>query len=325
MKYQEILKSTQPVFYRILTRSFISGNVPHAYLLVGNNTVDAATFIAQSLVCRKEVLACEECNDCRRIKERLYPDMIVFDGNETSIKKEDIEHIQTEFYKSSFENKAKIYILKSIENASNVAMNALLKFLEEPVEGVYAILTTRNINKVLPTIQSRCQIIHLLPESKESIRLSLIKDGVTNEDAKIMSQLYTSYQAASEAKDTEEYAYVKLQVLNFIEDLYEHPSNIMITQQIHIAKDYKNDKNVIRLYLNMLVLALRDVFHVKHSIPLTFEEHKKIFDKCPDDVYITNRIDEVLNTLYLIDTNANIGLLLDGMAYKITRGELMNG
>ena len=114
-------------------------------------------------------------------------------------------------------------------------------------------------------------------------------------------------------------------MLNFIEDLYEHPSNIMITQQIHIAKDYKNDKNVIRLYLNMLVLALRDVFHVKHSVPLTFEEHKKIFDKCPDDVYITNRIDEVLNTLYLIDTNANIGLLLDGMAYKITRGELMNG
>ncbi len=81
--------------------------------------------------------------------------------------------------------------------------------------------------------QSRCQIIHLLPESKESIRLSLIKDGVANEDAKIMSQLYTSYQAASEANDTEEYAYVKLQVLNFIEDLYEHPSNIMITQQIH--------------------------------------------------------------------------------------------
>ncbi len=139
MKYQEILESTQPVFYRILTRSFTSGNVPHAYLLVGNNTDDAATFIAQSLVCRKEVLACEECNDCRRIKERLYPDMIVFDGNETSIKKEDIEHIQTEFYKSSFENKAKIYILKSIENASNVAMNALLKFLEEPVEGVYAV------------------------------------------------------------------------------------------------------------------------------------------------------------------------------------------
>ncbi len=115
MKYQEILKSTQPVFYRILTRSFTSGNVPHAYLLVGNNTDDAATFIAQSLVCRKEVLACEECNDCRRIKERLYPDMIVFDGNETSIKKEDIEHIQTEFYKSSFENKAKIYILKQLK------------------------------------------------------------------------------------------------------------------------------------------------------------------------------------------------------------------
>lgn len=325
MKYQEILKSTQPVFYRILERSFSSGNVPHAYLLVGNNTDDAATFIAQSLVCQEDTLTCEECNECRRIKEQLYPDMIIYDGNDVSIKKEDIEHIQTEFYKSSIEDNAKIYILKNIENASNVAMNALLKFLEEPIPGVYAILTTRNINKVLPTIQSRCQVIHLLPESKESIRLSLLKEGVGEEDARIMSQLFSSYQGASEAKDSEEYAYVKLQVLNFIEDLYERPANIMITQQIHIAKDYKNNKSVIKLYLNMLVLALRDVFHVKHSVPLIFVEHKKIFDKCPDDVYITNRIDEVLNTLYLIDTNANIGLLLDGMAYKITKGEMLNG
>ena len=38
-----------------------------------------------------------------------------------------------------------------------LAMNSLLKFLEEPVEEVYAILTTKNINKVLPTIQSRCR------------------------------------------------------------------------------------------------------------------------------------------------------------------------
>ena len=41
------------------------------------------------------------------------------------------------------------------------AMNTLLKTLEEPVPGIYAILTCENMNRVLPTIISRCMVIHL--------------------------------------------------------------------------------------------------------------------------------------------------------------------
>ena len=41
------------------------------------------------------------------------------------------------------------------------ASNSLLKFLEEPVEGIIAILITNNFNKILSTIVSRCQIVRL--------------------------------------------------------------------------------------------------------------------------------------------------------------------
>jgi DNA polymerase-3 subunit delta' len=70
----------------------------------------------------------------------------------------------------------------------------------------------------------------------------------------------------------------------------------------------------------MLVLALRDLFHVKHSIPLTFTKHKELFAALPEDQKILKRIELVLDTIYSIDTNANLSLLMDSMVYKMMKG-----
>ncbi|KKR39905.1 hypothetical protein A2210_03245 [Candidatus Woesebacteria bacterium RIFOXYA1_FULL_40_18] len=55
-------------------------------------------------------------------------------------------------------------ILYSIEVATEEALNALLKNLEEPQENLFYILTTTSVHKVLPTIVSRCQIIKVKSE-----------------------------------------------------------------------------------------------------------------------------------------------------------------
>lgn len=320
MKNREILEKTQPVFYRILERSFREHKPSHAYLLVGDNTQMPALFLAQSFICQMDDLACEECEDCVRIAQHIFPDMITYDGDETSIKKEDIEHIQVEFNKSSVESKGKVYILDHVENASASAMNSLLKFLEEPAEGVYAILTARNLNKVLPTIQSRCQVIHLLPESKKSIQMSLMKEDYDEENAKILSQLFSSVKECEQCKDSDAYDDVKIYVLNFIEDLYTNPGNLLINAEISLMKKYKGDKETIRLFLNMLVLGLRDMFHVKHQMSLTFVKHRNLFERLPDDPQILNRIELVLDTIYTMDTNANLSLLMDSMIYRMVKG-----
>ena len=46
------------------------------------------------------------------------------------------------------------------------ASNSLLKFIEEPMEGIYAILITTNKNQLLETIISRCQLIELKSHEK---------------------------------------------------------------------------------------------------------------------------------------------------------------
>lgn len=50
-------------------------------------------------------------------------------------------------------------VVQSVEEATDEALNAFLKNLEEPQENLYFILTSGNVHSVLATIVSRCQVI----------------------------------------------------------------------------------------------------------------------------------------------------------------------
>ena len=105
---REYLKKNQPIFYNLINNEFSQEKIPHAFLLVGNNTEKPLNFLAMSLIC-DETLACMKCNDCRKVLENKYGDILKFNGKDISIKKGDIELIQNTFKKSSLEGKAKIY------------------------------------------------------------------------------------------------------------------------------------------------------------------------------------------------------------------------
>lgn len=317
MKSKELIQNQQPVLYQILSQSFLHQKIPHAFLLVGKNANIPAHFIAKSIICSHDMLCCDECNDCRRIEEHNYGDLIYFNGFEETIKKSQIEFIQEQFSKSPLEGQSKIYILENIENSTIEAMNSLLKILEEPVLGVYAIFTCQNLNRVLPTIQSRCQIIQLLPNSKTLLKNELEKKKLPEDDINVLSELFDTYDECCTLIESEDFEKLKNEVYHFIDDLYFHRDNLIINVQIHLIKDFK-DKKMIQLFLNMLVLGLRDLFHVKQSMNLTYPSFKSLYDRIDDDVdHIIQKIDLVLNTEYLLSTNANIQLLMDSLMYRI--------
>ena len=57
--------------------------------------------------------------------------------------------------KSSFNNKPRFILIDNIEFLNINSINSLLKFLEEPNNGIYFILINNN-KKILPTLKSRC-------------------------------------------------------------------------------------------------------------------------------------------------------------------------
>ena len=66
-------------------------------------------------------------------------------------------------------------VIKNIDSATLEAQNSFLKNLEEPQEKLIYILTANNLNQVIPTIISRCQIIKLI-----SNKTSFQSDGEAN-------------------------------------------------------------------------------------------------------------------------------------------------
>lgn len=312
---KEYLQENQPKFYNLIKNEFIQNKIPHAFLLVGNNTKVPLNYLAMSLIC-DETLACEKCNDCRKVLENKYGDIIRYDGKETSIKKGDIEYIQDTFKKSSLEGKAKIYIIENIESATKEAMNTLLKMLEEPTSGIYAIFTTNNISRVLPTILSRCQVIDIKPDSKEVIYKALIKSNIPEEAAKILTYLSASEEEAKNLYD-ERFEYMQTEVINFIEDLYTKRMNLIINVQTNLLKNYK-ERDDIKLFLNMLVLAMKDMFHVKHNQNLVFSANYDFFNSLQiDEDKLIKQIEIILETIYTIESNANLLMLMDSMMYRL--------
>ena len=312
---KEYLQENQPKFYNLIKNEFIQNKIPHAFLLVGNNTKVPLNYLAMSLIC-DETLACEKCNDCRKVLENKYGDIIRYDGKETSIKNGDIEYIQDTFKKSSLEGKAKIYIIENIESATKEAMNTLLKMLEEPTSGIYAIFTTNNISRVLPTILSRCQVIDIKPDSKEVIYKALIKSNIPEEAAKILTYLSASEEEAKNLYD-ERFEYMQTEVINFIEDLYTKRMNLIINVQTNLLKIYK-ERDDIKLFLNMLVLAMKDMFHVKHNQNLVFSAHYDFFNSLQiDEDKLIKQIEIILETIYTIESNANLLMLMDSMMYRL--------
>jgi DNA polymerase III gamma/tau subunit len=82
--------------------------------------------------------------------------------------------------KFSFNEKCAI-VVENIDTATQECLNAFLKNLEEPTNNIIYILTAANVNNVIPTILSRCEIIKL-PTTKntqnENSRKFRLKKGV---------------------------------------------------------------------------------------------------------------------------------------------------
>lgn len=188
----DYLKHYQPPIYDLFSRARNQARWSHAYLLdgfTGQSLLPVAMFLAQSLLCENpSPLACQSCLTCQRMIANDYTDIIVIDGSETSIKKIDVLTIASRFAITGLEKANKqIYVLHLVEFMTPEAINALLKFLEEPQQEIYAIMTTENLNDVLPTIQSRSQVIHFKPIDQERLIAEAINEKINEADAQLLS------------------------------------------------------------------------------------------------------------------------------------------
>ena len=331
MQIGKYLEKYQPVIYHTFLNEFQNKRLSHAYLISGTSGTpifEVAKHLAKTILCDDpSPLACNSCITCMRIDDDNYPDMIIIDGSKETIKKGQVETIENRFQKTAFEEKGiMIYILNSVENMTVEAINAILKFLEEPTSEIYAFLTTNNENAILPTILSRCQILRLKLIDREQIIKEAIEDGVANKDAEILSYLFNSADLiANFLKDESEIKTYK-QVVNMFEGLLDELSKSdsksgIFYMQNSIIPTLSKDKNSARLLLSIISMALEDILAIKYKQVPFLKSYDKILAGLSETLPHLNQslieVTKLKNTINL--PSINIALLLDHLIIELTK------
>lgn len=247
---------------RLLNNSYEKDKLVHAYLLdgdKGSGTVDAAIYMAKKLICKSEKKPCNTCNDCKRIDSHTHLNFLYIEPTNDSIKKEQIENLIHEFSMSSMEGNTKVYIIKDADKMNTSAENSLLKFLEEPNPNHYAFLTTTNYRRLLPTIVSRCQLIHFKPIPKNYLIDKLIDCGIEKDISYIISfltsDLDTALKYIEEGKVTN-FLTIAKKIIN--KDLKGKDPYVEYYRNKILFLEEK-DKDYHRLFLDMLILIYQEL------------------------------------------------------------------
>ena len=161
-----------------LKLSLKNKSMAHAYLFSGPRGVGKTTIarlIAKGVNClnlKENGEPCNECKNCKAINEGRFSDLIEIDADSNrSI--DEIRSLKEKINYQPVEGLKKVYIIDEAHMLTKEAFNALLKTLEEPPAHVMFILATTELEKILPTIISRCQRYDFKPLDLEEMKAGL--------------------------------------------------------------------------------------------------------------------------------------------------------
>lgn len=324
MLFSSFLEKHQPLLYKALIEAFLHKKIAHAYLLAGESGAplkETAYFIAKSLLCdHPSPLADETCPTCERVEHGLYTDLLFLDGSKGSIKKEDVASIVSDFSKTPNEAKGiMVYIIHLAENMTQEAVNALLKFLEEPSNNCYAILTTQNPSRILPTIISRCETMRLLLLPKDEVIKEAIDNGVDKNDAEILAHFCNSSDIIAIERNIDGYKKAKNAFVIALESLASSKEECVF----HFEKEINEligTKEGCRYFLDMLSLAYHDLIllHYKQNGELTdYQDLIKPLSSLI--IHPEEDLKTILAVRGELELNISPALLLDHLAIELTK------
>lgn len=134
----------------------------HAYIFSGPRGVGKTTIariLARVLNCTDPAASGEPCNTCESCTEITggrSVDVFEIDGA-SNRGVEEIRNLREAVRYAPVKSRYKLYIIDEVHMLTKEAFNALLKTLEEPPSHVMFVFATTEVNKVPPTILSRCQ------------------------------------------------------------------------------------------------------------------------------------------------------------------------
>lgn len=253
-------------------RSIHKNRLGHAYILEGMPGVgkhSLAIFIAQLLFCQNrtvEEFPCGECAHCKRIVDGNYPDVMEVKPDGATIKVEQIRELKQQLSKTAMESAMKVCILHDVDALTIGAANSLLKFLEEPDSPILFLLLTSRLSKVLPTIQSRCQVIRMQAPRSQEVSQILVEQGVISPIAQLVAELTSDVTSAMELATNEEFLQLRQESWQWFVRVFQNRAMAFVTIQSQLLPQVAT-KIQIQRFLELLTMYVRDSLYIAMELP----------------------------------------------------------
>ena len=182
------------------------------------------------------------------------------------------------------------------------AANSLLKTLEEPPSYAIIILITNNLNKLLPTIISRCQLIRFQLVADDIIKDSLIQDyDVSEEEATLFTTLAGGrYRFALEWVENIDKVEERREILKIANSL----KDLTRIESFEFVQKLLDERDKVNLILDMILTWYRDLLMVKlgqNKNLINIDYYNKLSDEAKEW-----RVEGIEAIIRLIEDSSNI-------------------
>lgn len=302
-------KDGQPVVYSMLMNAINNGKLSHAYIFDSNGNSDVFDIVlsfVKMILCKDIYDENEKSLICKRVDDGNYLDVKVIEPDGMWIKKDQLLDLQSEFNKRSFEGTKKIYIIKNAERMNPQTSNSILKFLEEPVDDIIAILVVDNVNLLLSTIISRCQLIKLNKKNFENSTLVNFNNLIKNSELNGLSE-------EDRVKFIDD-------VLKFIMYIENNGLDTIVYAKSLWHNNFK-DRNTSLYALELMIMFYYDVMKYLSGIKGLFFEDKldsvQAVGEKNDYISIAKKIEYIDEAKNNIKRNLNVNLLIDKLIIEM--------
>lgn len=300
-------------------------NLSHSYIFDGLNGIGKKHFainLSKAIFCKNNILdACEICDQCKKINHGNHLDFLMIEPDGSSIKNEQIKSFQEFLSFKPNESKKKIVIINDSNLMTVSAQNTILKILEEPPAYALIIFISQNSNKLLETIQSRCQIIRFNPLKKSIIEKYLMNmHNVDQEAAEFIANFSNgNFSKAHKAVEDQEFLEIRNQIIDYTNELLLN-KKIKSIQGIEIFQ--KNKKN-IELIFDIMIGWIRDILIVQRTNDYDIVMNRDKIDSIKKHAYrlvdrdLVKIIQLIEETIKNIEMNVNFKLAIDHLVLEI--------
>lgn len=324
--FDSLIDQKTPV--QILKTILKKGLIPNSLLFTGIEGIgkkNAAIFFSMAANCAEPGAPCHSCRSCKKILSENHPDIHQIEPQGILIKISQVRDLLKILNRKPFEARRRFVIIQNVHLINTEAGNSLLKILEEPPEKTHFILTTSQIENLLPTIVSRSQQIRFNPISNKSIAHHLINQHKLEEpSALLVSEMANgSLTNAEKMIDRSGKTSNWINTRNFIVDKIENMSNMSTYALFAFASSLVKKKETAIEHLEIIKMYLRDIIIFKYY------PEKIIFKDLLSEISnasekntipsILDRIDAVNETQKRIQSNSNPRLALEMLMIRMAR------